>query len=100
LRRLKAGDFAVADHLDLHGLRREPARDAVEQFIARSRAAGKRCVLIVHGKGLNSKDHIPVLKLHLQGWLSRGRIGRNILAFSTARPHDGGTGAVYVLLRR
>lgn len=100
LQRLRRGDYAVQAHVDLHGLTREPARDAVEQFITKSRTNGHRCVLIVHGRGLNSKDKIPVLKGLLQSWLQRGRIGKSVLAFATARPHDGGAGAVYVLLRR
>ena len=57
-------------------------------------------MLIVHGRGLNSKDNIPVLKVAVKAWLERGRIGKSVLAFCTARPHDGGAGAVYVLLRR
>lgn len=100
LGRLKRGDYAVKAHIDLHGLTRDPAREAVQQFIMQSRRDGHRCVLIVHGRGLNSKDKIPVLKLLLQSWLERGRIARAVLAFCTARPHDGGAGAVYVLLRR
>ena len=100
LRRLKRGDYAFRGHLDLHGLNREEAKTAVERFIAERRRAGERCVLIVHGRGLNSKDQIPVLKSHLGLWLERGRIGKAVLAFCTARPHDGGAGAMYVLLRR
>lgn len=97
---LRHGDFAVQGHLDLHGMTKVEARDAVEQFLHASRREGKRCVLLVHGRGLNSKDQIPVLKENLKVWLNRGRIGREVLAFATARPHDGGAGAVYVLLRR
>lgn len=100
LQRLRRGDYAVNAHLDLHGMTREVARDAVEQFVLQSRRNRHRCVLIVHGRGLNSKDKIPVLKLLVQNWLERGRIARSVLAFATARPHDGGAGAVYVLLRR
>lgn len=98
--RLEHGDYAVKAHLDLHGLTRDPAREAVDRFIAKSRREGLRCVLIVHGRGLNSKDKIPVLKGLVQSWLERGRIARSVLAFCTARPHDGGAGAVYVLLRK
>jgi len=97
---LRRGDFAVQGHLDLHGMTRVEAREAVEQFLHTARREGKRCVLLVHGRGLNSKDQIPVLKENLKVWLNRGRIGREVLAFATARPHDGGAGAVYVLLRR
>jgi DNA-nicking Smr family endonuclease len=97
---LRRGDFAVRAHLDLHGMTRDVARDAVEAFVLKARRENLRCVLIVHGRGLNSKDKIPVLKGALHNWLERGKIGRSVLAFCTARPHDGGAGAVYVLLRR
>ena len=100
LRKLRAGEIALQGHVDLHGLTREEARGALERFLLESRHAGKRCVLVVHGRGLHSKDQIPVLKASVQLWLTRGRIARWVLAFSTARPHDGGSGAVYVLLRR
>ncbi len=100
LKRLRHGYFAVQSHLDLHGRTRVEARQEVEQFVIASRQRGLRCVLIVHGRGLNSKDQIPVLKEALKVWLARGRIARSVLAFCTARPSDGGAGAVYVLLRR
>jgi DNA-nicking Smr family endonuclease len=100
LRRLRAGEYAVQAHLDLHGATREEARDRVGRFLADSRRAGRRCVLIVHGRGLHSKDQIPVLKQAVRSWLERGQIARSVLAFATARPSDGGAGAVYVLLRR
>lgn len=100
LRRLRRGDYAVQAHLDLHGLVRTEAKEALAGFVARSRYAGHRCILVVHGRGLHSKDQIPVLKEGVQGWLSRGQIAQGVLAFTTARPHDGGAGAVYVLLRR
>jgi DNA-nicking Smr family endonuclease len=57
-------------------------------------------VLIVHGRGHNSKDQIPVLKSRLANWLARGQWARLILGFTSARPCDGGAGALYVLLRR
>jgi len=100
LRRLRAGDYAVQAHLDLHGLTRVEAKGALERFVEASRRKGHRCVLVVHGRGLHSKDRLPILKEGLQRWLTRGRIGRQVLAFTTARPQDGGFGAVYVLLRR
>ncbi|QDE89935.1 DNA mismatch repair protein MutS [Myxococcus xanthus] len=100
LRALRRGDFAIQGQLDLHGKTQNEARDALERFLGDSRREKKRCVLVVHGRGLNSKDQIPVLKERLKGWLSEKRIGRMVLAFATARPQDGGTGAVYVLLRR
>jgi DNA-nicking Smr family endonuclease len=100
LSRLRRGDYAVQGHVDLHGMTREEARIRVEQFVAESITRGHRCVLIVHGRGLNSKDQIPVLKEAVRLWLVRGRIARSVLCFATARPTDGGAGAVYVLLRR
>ena len=72
----------------------------VDRFLTDSVRAGLRCVLIVHGRGLNSKDQTPVLKERLKSWLARGRPARVVLAFTTARPCDGGAGALYVLLRR
>lgn len=100
LRRLRAGEYAVQAHVDLHGQTREEAKDAVARFLVTARRDGKRCVLIVHGRGNHSKDQIPVLKQAVRTWLERGHIARMVLAFTTARPADGGAGAVYVLLRR
>jgi DNA-nicking Smr family endonuclease len=100
VRKLRRGDYAVQAHLDLHGLTRDEAKHAVEKFLRGSRNAGKRCVLLVHGRGLHSKDQIPVLKAALTTWLATARFGRYVLAFATAQPVDGGAGAIYVLLRR
>ena len=100
LRRLRQGDYAVQAHLDLHGLSQAQAKERVGRFVAESRRAGRRCVLLVHGRGLHSKDNLPVLKQAVRSWLERGQIARAVLAFATARPCDGGAGAVYVLLRR
>ncbi len=100
LRRLRRGDYALQAHVDLHGMSAETARVAVDRFLAAAVTAGHRCVLIVHGRGRNSKDHTPVLKERLKSWLARGRAARIVLAFTTARACDGGAGALYVLLRR
>ena len=100
LKRLRAGDYSPQTHLDLHGRTRAEAKTALEAFIHQARLAGHRCVLVVTGRGLHSKDQIPVLKEGVQGWLTRGRVARQVLAFTTARPEDGGAGALYVLLRR
>jgi DNA-nicking Smr family endonuclease len=100
VRKLRRGDFAVQGHVDLHGLTREEAKHVVERFLRSSRNAGKRCVLVVHGRGLHSKDQLPVLKDALRTWLATARFSRHVLAFATARPVDGGGGAIYVLLRR
>ena len=100
VRKLRRGEFSVQAHLDLHGKSRGEAKGEVDAFLRRSREQGKRCVLLVHGRGLHSKDQVPVLKEALQSWLATARFGRHVLAFATARPADGGAGAVYVLLRR
>lgn len=98
--KLRRGEFAVQGHVDLHGMTRGEAKAAVDDFLRRSRQAGKRCVLVVHGRGTHSRDQLPVLKEALKVWLSTNRFGRHVLAFATARPADGGGGAIYVLLRR
>jgi len=100
LRRLRRGHYSVQAHLDLHGHTREEAKQKLNRFIEESHRMGHRLVLVVHGRGLHSKDQIPVLKEGLRIWLSRGRISRRVLAFTSAQRHDGGLGAVYVLLRR
>lgn len=100
LRRLRQGEFAYQAHLDLHGLTSVEARTEVHEFLTRAYQEGKRCVLIIHGRGRNSHDQIPVLKRQLTGWLARGQWSRLVLAFTSARPYDGGVGALYVLLRK
>jgi DNA-nicking Smr family endonuclease len=100
LRKLRAGDFTVQAQLDLHGLTRDEAKPKLESFVQRARIDGHRCVLVITGRGLHSADQIPVLKAGVQQWLARGKHSKQVLAFCTARPKDGGAGAVYVLLRR
>jgi DNA-nicking Smr family endonuclease len=100
LRKLRRGEFSVQAHLDLHGFYRQEARAQVERFVTESVVAGYRCVLIIPGRGLHSPGPGPVLKDVVRAWLSRGKIGRSVLAFTSARPVDGGAGALYVLLRR
>ena len=100
MQRLKDGLFPVQDYVDLHGLKKQEAESVIRDFLLRSHQLGLRCVLVVHGRGLNSENHIPVLKKRLPIWLSRGPVKKIILAFSTAKPYDGGTGAIYILLKR
>jgi DNA-nicking Smr family endonuclease len=100
LPKLRCGDFSVQAHYDLHGMTASEAREAVERFILASVVKGLRCVLIIHGRGLNSQDQMPVLKERMSSWLKRGRLKRLVLAFATAQPCDGGAGAMYVLLRK
>ena len=100
LERMKKGEFPVQDYVDLHGLTQQEAETRISDFLLQSHRVGLRCVLVVHGRGLNSENQIPVLKERLPAWLSRGPVKKIVLAFSTARPYDGGTGAIYVLLRK
>jgi len=100
LRKLKRGEISVERHLDLHGKKRDEAKQLLKTFIEDARRQSIRCVLIIHGKGIHSKDYIPIIKEALKSWLVSKSVGRHILAFCSAQPKDGGTGAVYVLLRR
>jgi DNA-nicking Smr family endonuclease len=100
LSKLRKGAFSTQDHVDLHGLNRVQARQVVIDFVHRSFAQGYRSILIVPGRGLNSEERRPVLKEYLVTWLTHSPLKRLVLAFASARSHDGGVGAFYVLLRR
>ncbi len=97
--RLHRGDFSIQAHINLHGLRAADAKIEFEKFLKDSIAKGKRGVLVVHGRGLSSPDK-PVLKAKVIEWLTRGPWRKWVIAFSSARSFDGGTGATYVLLRK
>jgi DNA-nicking Smr family endonuclease len=98
-RRLHRGDFAVQAHLDLHGFSAAEAQDVFDAFMKEALAAGKRAVLIIHGRGLSSPAQ-PVLKTRVAEWLSTGYWRKWVVAYASARLCDGGGGASYVLLRR
>ena len=100
MKKLKRGKFPIQAHIDLHGLTKREAEIEVRRFLTNSHGRGYRCVLIVHGRGLNSPDSIPVLKERLPAWLNRGPARKIVMAFSSAQHYDGGTGAIYVLLRK
>lgn len=95
LRRLKRGEFAVTDELDLHHLREQAARRCIIEFITECSRENRHCVRIIHGKGQRSR-HGPVLKNMTAHLLPRIAA---VQAFCSARQVDGGTGAVYVLLK-
>lgn len=97
LRKLRQGKFSVEAELDLHGLRVAQARQRLVLFLNRCRDQGIRCVRIIHGKGLGSHQKQPVLKGKTNRWLQQRD---EVLAFCSARQVDGGTGAVYVLLKK
>ena len=98
--RLHRGDFAVQAQLDLHGYTVDEAKPLLDRFLNQAYGGGLRCVRLIHGRGKNSPNNRPILKEHVQVWLSQGRLSRMVLAFVTAPAKDGGAGAAYVLLRR
>jgi DNA-nicking Smr family endonuclease len=100
LRKLRRGGFSVQDELDLHGLSQIEAQQRLEAFLTGCSRRQIRCVRIIHGKGNNSQNHEGVLKQRIPIWLSTRRLSRLIIAFTSARPADGGIGATYVLLRK
>ncbi len=97
LRRLRRGQFLVQAELDLHGCTVAEAEQLTAGFLHQARKRRWRCVRIVHGKGRCSVGQLPVLKGKVNAWLRRRD---EVLAFCSARPVDGGTGAVYVLLKK
>lgn len=95
-KKLKRGQYSIEAELDLHGLTRDEAHQQLNEFIVDIRDRGLRCVRIIHGKGYGSSNRGPVIKPLVNQWL---RKRNEILAFCSARPVDGGTGAVYVLVK-
>ena len=94
-RKLRKGGWSIQGQVDLHGLRREDAREALVDFIKDAERMGWRCVRVVHGKGLGSPGKTPVLKGKVHSWLVQKQ---EVLAFVQARPAHGGAGALVVLL--
>ena len=94
-RKLRRGDWSIQRQLDLHGLRRDDAREALSIFIREAHRHGIRCVRVVHGKGLGSPGKAPILKSRVHSWLVQKN---EVLAFVQAKPADGGGGALVVLL--
>jgi DNA-nicking Smr family endonuclease len=96
LRKLRRGHWVVQENLDLHGMNRHQAAASVAEFLRHCRARRLRCVRIVHGKGLGSRNREPVLKGKLRKWLTQRD---EVLGFCQAPAADGGAGAVLVLLK-
>lgn len=94
---LREGKYAIKRVLNLRGLFVDEAKAAFEEFMKEAILNGDRCVLIIHGRGLSSKGQ-PVLKTKVKEWLEKGPFRKYVLAFTSARPCDGGAGATYVLL--
>ena len=96
LRKLRRGHWVIQAQLDLHGLRRDEAREALAEFLRQAIRRGLRCVRVIHGKGLGSVNKEPVLKGRVRNWLAQKQ---EVLAFCQARAADGGSGALVVLLK-
>lgn len=97
LKKLKNGRYSVQSEIDLHGLTIAEARTELGTFLVEAQQRRHLCVRIIHGKGRKQIDRGPRLKPAVNAWLQRNR---QILAFCSARASDGGTGAVYVLMKR
>ena len=96
VRKLRRGHWVIQGQLDLHGMRREEAREALAEFLRNAVKRGQRCVRVIHGKGLGSVNKEPVLKSKVRNWLVQKD---EVMAFCQARAVDGGAGALVVLLK-
>ncbi len=96
LRKLRRGHWPIQDRLDLHGLSSDEARRLLQTFLHEAKQNELRCVLVIHGKGMNSRNGEAVLKLRTRDWLMQHP---QVLAWCDASPQDGGGGAVLALLR-
>jgi len=96
VKKLRKGHWPVQDELDLHGMRRDQARDAIGDFLRRSTMRNHRCVCVIHGRGFGSRGQEPVLKSMVHSWLVQKE---EVVAFCQARSSEGGEGALMVLLR-
>jgi len=97
VKQLKRGDIAVAAGLDLHGQTIEEAGKSLTHFLEEAQSAGVRCVMVIHGKGTRSSEGRPVLKTQVNHWLQNSP---GVLAYCSTQPRHGGTGSVYVLLKK
>ena len=94
--KLRRGHWAIQTQIDLHGLRRDEAREALAGFVRESTRRGQRCIRVVHGKGHGSPGKQPVLKAKVHRWLAQAN---DVIAFTQASGPQGGAGALIVLLR-
>ena len=97
LRKLKSGKYSIQSEIDLHGLTVDQARIELSDFLKSAQERRHLCIRVIHGKGRKFANKSPRLKPAVNQWLQRNK---QVLAFCSARINDGGTGAVYVLLRR
>lgn len=97
LKKLKSGRYSIQSEIDLHGLTVDQAKSELSDFLTTARENRHLCVRVIHGKGRKNIGQSPRLKPAVNHWLQRNK---QVLAFCSARNTDGGTGAVYVLLKR
>ncbi|MYM84492.1 DNA mismatch repair protein MutS [Duganella sp. FT50W] len=95
MKKMRKGHWPVQDELDLHGMNRDQARDALGAFLTKAQQRNHRCVCVIHGRGFGSRGQEPVLKSMVHSWL----VQKGVVAFCQARNHEGGEGALIVLLR-
>lgn len=95
-KKLRRGELPLEEELDLHGYTVNEAKIAIQDFLFECKRQHIRYIRIIHGKGYRSDQKIPVLKTHVAYWLPQIS---DVLAFSSALPKDGGTGAIYVILK-
>jgi DNA-nicking Smr family endonuclease len=98
--RLRRGQLQVEGRIDLHGQTQEEAYRALSSFLAGSQEAGRRCVLVITGKGLRPDGRVGVIRSSVPHWLNQPHNRQRVLAYTPAAPKDGGEGAMYVLLKR
>lgn len=96
LKKLRRGQIKIDEEFDLHGMTAEMARTALQEFLSECHDYSWRCVIIIHGKGIGSDSKKPVIKNKVNNWL---RQRSDVLAFCSATQADGGTGAIYLLLK-
>ena len=95
--KLKRGQLPIKAYLDLHGMTTYNAKLALDQFLAQRRQIkNQSCIRVIHGKGYGSKDGRPKIKQYIQIWLQNDK---NVLGYASCTPTDGGTGAIYLLLK-
>ncbi|MBL1433881.1 MAG: Smr/MutS family protein [Gammaproteobacteria bacterium] len=97
MRKLRRGQYSIEAELDMHGMTVAIAKPMLAEFLYHAQRMGKRCVKIIHGKGYRSPNQQPILKARINNWLRRSDA---VVAFNSARQIDGGTGAVYVLIKQ
>jgi len=99
-KKLKKGQHAIEGRMDLHGMTQDQAHRALNSFLEGSYGAGKRCVLVITGKGMKPDGSVGVLRSAVPRWLNQEPNRSRVLAFSYATAKDGGEGALYVMLKR